>query len=214
MTNPYIPLLEQLAAVSQSGLAYTESAYDRDRYETLRRITAELHSALAKDVLGDGTKVVPADLFEQLYPREIGYRTPKIDVRGIVFREGRVLLVHEKSDGRWSVPGGWADIGESPAENVIKEIREESGYQARVLRLLALLDRSRHGHGNFPWYTYKAFFLCEVEGTPLGHSMETQGVGFFGLDELPELSTGRITEPLLRRFHEMHVDNVQAAWFD
>lgn len=223
VTHPIPVLLEQLAALSQSGLAYTQSEYDRDRYESLRRITAQLHSALVHSALvhsaladtssNDGAPTAE-DHFERLYPREIGYRTPKVDVRGIVFRDDRILLVHEKTDGRWSVPGGWADIGESPAENVVKEIREESGYHARVLRLLALLDRSRHGHGQFPWCTYKVYFSCEVEGEPVESSMETQGVGFFKLDDLPELSTGRITATLIRRFYEMHTSAELGAWFD
>jgi ADP-ribose pyrophosphatase YjhB (NUDIX family) len=206
-------LVEQLAAIAQSGLAYTDSVYDRDRYVKLRELTSQLHGLLVAEH-PPASALVGDDLFEQLYPEEIGYRTPKVDVRGIVFRDGRVLLVNEKSDGRWSVPGGWADVGESPSESIVKEIREESGYDAKVVRLLALLDRSRHGHGPFPWHTYKAFFLCEVAGKPLGDSMETQGVGFFALDALPELSTGRITAAQLHRMYAMVQSDEYTPWID
>jgi ADP-ribose pyrophosphatase YjhB (NUDIX family) len=143
---------------------------------------------------------------------ETGPATPKVDVRAAVFLEGRILLVKEP-DG-WSVPGGWADVGESPSEAAARETLEESGYRVRPLRLLAAYDRDRHGHPPIPYHVYKLVYLCEVlDGMP-SSEVDTEGVGFFGEHELPDLSVSRVTRAQISRFFEQRRDPDQAADFD
>ena len=121
----------------------------------------------------------------ELFAGDSGYATPKVDVRGVVFRAGKILLVQERSDGLWTMPGGWADVGDSPADAVVREIQEESGYEARATKLLALLDRNRHGHPLHVNHIYKAFIRCEIIGGSPTTSHEIQGVGFFAEGEIP-----------------------------
>lgn len=186
---------KELQAIAQIGLAYPSgSHFDRERYERVREIAAQMMAA------GGGMdKTTLLGLFE----REEGYATPKVDVRGVVFRGDKVLLVREAADGGWTLPGGWADVNESPKESVVRELREESGYETRPVKLLAVYDRSRHGHlPAFPYHVYKLFILCELTGGEARVSRETSGVGFYGEDDLPELSVSRVTAAQIRRFFE------------
>ena len=133
-----------------------------------------------------------------LFACDTGYATPKVDVRGVVFQDGKLLLVQERSDGMWTLPGGWADVGDSPADAVIREIREESGYEIRATKLLALLDRNRHNHPPHVNHIYKVFIQCEIIGGSPTTSHEIQGVGFFAEDEIPELSLTRKVPRIVR----------------
>ena len=185
----------RLQALAQTGLTYASDPYDIERYEALRRIAAEMAAGNAPE----------AATLEEAFARETGYATPKVDVRGVVFDvEGRVLLVRERSDGKWTLPGGWADVGVSPAENVEREISEETGFQARAMKLLAVYDRRLHGHPAMLYHVYKMFFLCEITGgeAAVGGTTETDGVAFFAQSEIPPLSTGRVTAAQLDRFFE------------
>jgi ADP-ribose pyrophosphatase YjhB (NUDIX family) len=183
---------QRLQAIAQDGLTYAENVYDRERYEQLRELAAEIMAA------GCDT---PLDVIRGLFADQAGYATPKVDVRGAVFREGQVLLVQERSDGLWTLPGGWADPGYTPAENTVREVREESGYEARAIKLALVHDRSRHVVRPHPFYIYKLFFLCELVGGAPQPSIETAAVGFFDADDLPPLSLGRVTpEQLARMF--------------
>lgn len=129
----------------------------------------------------------------ELYAQEAGYATPKVDVRGAVFRDNAILLVREASDGRWALPGGWADVHDSPSESVVREIAEESGFETKVRKLAAVLDRSRHPHVPVrPFHIYKMFFVCELTGGAPRPNHEIQDVGFFEEDAIPELSLGRV----------------------
>jgi ADP-ribose pyrophosphatase YjhB (NUDIX family) len=139
------------------------------------------------------------NVIRDLFAGQVGYATPKIDVRGAVFRDDAILLVKERSDGCWTLPGGWADVGDSPAEAVVREIAEESGYLTRAVKLLALYDRNKHGHPPIPDHAYKLFFLCEIIGGAPAESTETNGVGFFAEDELPNLSLTRVTPAQIAR---------------
>lgn len=187
----------RVQALAQNGLTYTEGPFDRERYAELRRIAAEMMAAY-----GDAD---PARV-EGLFAADDGYATPKVDVRGVVFREGRILLVRETEDGLWTLPGGWADAGETPAEAVVKEIREESGYLTRADKLLAVYDRDRQGHPPLRWHVYKLLLRCELLGGEPAHSTETDGIGFFAEDELPPLSLGRILPAQIHRAFE-HLRN-------
>jgi ADP-ribose pyrophosphatase YjhB (NUDIX family) len=196
----------RLRAVAQNGRAYARDPFDLDRYREVERIAAEM--------MAEGTGTAPerlAGLFEQ----EVGYATPKLCVRGAVFRDGRLLLIRERTDDRWSLPGGWADIGESPAENVVKEIREESGFETRASKLLAVWDNWRHGHQPlYPLNVYTLIFRCEILGGEARTSVETSAVGFFGLEDLPELSGGRVTEAQITRLFEHQGEPDRPTEFD
>ena len=195
MTTQWLDWVKQLHAIGKIGLEYSENEYDRERYEQILTVASEItenHS--------DHTHETIADVFNH----ESGYITPKVDVRGVVFKRNQVLLVKEREDGKWTVPGGWADVGLTPSENVVKEIEEESGYQTKVVRLLAVYDRDKHGHWPpLAFHVYKMFFLCEIIGGAAADSHETSDVGFFDLNKLPELSTGRVTEKQLHHMLEL-----------
>lgn len=188
----------RLQALAQTGLAFAQDPYDIERYRALREIAAEM---LAAGTNGEVGKI------RDFLGRDSGYATPKVDVRGVVFRDEKILLVRERTDGTWSLPGGWADVNESPAENIVREIREESGFETRVTKLLAVWDRSKHPHEPaFPFHVYKLFLRCEISGGAATHSSETDGVDFFAEDELPELSITRVTAAQIHRLLE-HLRN-------
>jgi len=185
-------------AIAQSGLTYARDPYDVERYEALRALAAEM---LATHATESPVRV------EGLFAAEAGYATPKLDVRGVVFRaDGRLLLVRERSDGGWALPGGWVDVGESPSEAVEKEVREESGFVVRATKLLAVLDRDRHGHPPLAFHVHKLFVRCElVGGAPAAPGLETDGVGFFAADAVPPLSLTRVTPAqVARMFEHLH----------
>jgi len=168
---------KQLAALAQNGLTFSDNPYDIERYEHLRQIAAEM--------MAEGFDLDKKSLLD-LFAREQGYATPKVDVRGAAFRDGKILLVREALDGGWTLPGGWADPCQSPSEAVVREIFEESGFEARVCKLAAVYDRSRHPHlPAIPFHIYKLFFLCEITGGAATESHETTGVAFFAENEIP-----------------------------
>jgi ADP-ribose pyrophosphatase YjhB (NUDIX family) len=145
---------------------------------------------------------------------ETGPATPKVDVRAAVFREGRILLVKEPGDEGWSLPGGWADVGESASEAAARETLEESGYRVRPVKLLAAYDRDRHGHPPIPYHVYKLVFLCEILDDAPSAEVDSDEVRFFGEDELPELSITRVTLAQVSRFFEHHREPDQPTDFD
>ena len=186
---------QRLQSIAQTGLHYDAHPFDRLRYEDVMQIAAEMLAA------GSDTAV---DEIKPLLRIDKGHTTPKIDVRGVVFQDDKILLVQEKLDNyRWTLPGGWADIGESAGVSVAREIYEETGYHARAVKLLALYDRNQHAHPPYQFHAYKAFFRCELLSdlrAPDPRNVETGEVGFFGEAELPELSTGRVTAEQIQRF--------------
>lgn len=186
----------QLMAIAQNGMTYAENSFDRERYEQVRQVAAEM---LAEQSDTDFRKVL------DLFSGEVGYATPKVDVRGVVFRDDQILLVKEREDGRWTLPGGWADVNESPREAVVREVVEESGYQTRAGKLLAVWDRAKHPHvPPFPYHIYKIFILCELTGGEAAASHETEQVGFFPEDGMPDLSISRVTPGQIARLFEHH----------
>lgn len=194
MRSRWLDWARKIQALALNGLTYTEGKFDRQRYEELQRIAAEMLAAL-------GGGEAPGKVLDLLRLQD-GYMTPKVDVRGVVFLEGKILLVREREDGGWTLPGGWADVGESPAEAVVKEIREESGYETRAVKLLAVLDRDRHGHPPLTWHAWKLFIRCELVGGAPADSIETEGARFFDEHEIPELSRSRVMPAQIRRLFE------------
>ncbi|MDE2334404.1 MAG: NUDIX hydrolase [Rhodospirillales bacterium] len=208
-TDPrWLSWARELQALAQSGLAFEPNMYDRERYEQLRALAAQImahHSGAS----------VPR--IETLFEQESGYATPKVDVRGAAFDgAGRILLVREVADGgRWTLPGGWADVNLTPAENVAKEMREESGYEVRVRKLAAAWDRTRQGHAASLFSCVKLFFICDIVGGEARTSLETSEVGWFAEMALPrDLSLGRVLPAQLHRMFAHARDAHLPADFD
>ena len=194
----WVSVSQRLQALAQTGLAYTESEYDRERYREINAIGQQIMAQLSN---------VNIEHIIQLIPDEIGYRTPKVDIRAIIFRgRDELLMVQEKIDNnRWTVPGGWADIGYSPFEVAEKEVWEETGLQVKAKRLLAVFDKKMHPHPYQPWYVYKLFILCEETGGELlAQTNETSGIAWIPKKELSNLSlsTDRATYSQLAKMFE------------
>lgn len=186
MSNPpWLERAQRLQAIAQTGLTYCRDPFDQERYETVRAIAAE--------IMAGGAGVEDAAPIVDLFRGDTGYATPKVDVRAAVFDGGRLLLVREREDGCWTLPGGWADVGSAPSVNAVREVREESGYEVEVLKLAAVYDRDRQGHPPIPFHAYKLFFICRLTGGTAAHSNETDGVDFFEEGNLPQLSLTRVT---------------------
>ena len=184
-------LARKLQAIAQTGLEFNQNEYDRDRYETIAKIAAEL-MAMHCDA--------PIERFQELFAQQSGYATPKVDVRSAVFREGKILMVREAADGLWTVPGGWADVNDSPREAAEREVWEESGFRVKATKMAAVYDRAKHPHvPPLPFHVYKMFFVCEILSGEARPSRETPEVGFFALDALPPLSVSRVLEFQIRR---------------
>jgi ADP-ribose pyrophosphatase YjhB (NUDIX family) len=198
----------RLAALAQDGLAYTTNPYDQDRFQQIGQLAAQLLAELSQR---------SADEFVLELGRDAGYATPKIDVRGAVFDDTeRVLLMRERIDGRWSLPGGWADPGEAPSVAVTREVLEESGYPTTAVKLIACWDREKQANPPpMPVHIYKLFFLCQLDGPARAPSaLETLDVGWFTLDALPPLSLGRVNPDQLSRALQHHRDRLLPTEFD
>lgn len=193
---------QRLQAIAQAGIAYHSNQYDLERYQDLRTISARLLEELTDE---------PFEKIVRVFASETGYPTPKVDVRSVMFRGGNeILLVQEKADhNNWTLPGGWADVGCSPFEAAIKEAEEETGLRVKPVRLLAVLDKRKHPHPPQPWYVYKIFIECRIEGGELKRvTPETCGARWFGKDQLPrtQLSTDRVTLSQLENLFRFAVD--------
>jgi ADP-ribose pyrophosphatase YjhB (NUDIX family) len=177
-------LAQELLSIAQEGLTYSKDRYDIDRFKRLKAISARIMSDFTDTNL---------EKLTALYAEEKGYSTPKLDIRGAIFQNRKLLLVQEKDTQKWSIPGGWADVGLSPAENVVKEVAEEAGLQVKPLKILAVWDKRFHAHPPDSYHVYKIVFLCEIIGGTLTPGFETRDVRYFAQDEIPPLSTNRIT---------------------
>ncbi len=179
----WIALSRELKSIAEEGLRFSEGPFDRTRYLRLHELSSLPMQWVAPDFK---------------WPQEFGYATPKVDVRAAVFDESRkILLVQEASSGEWTLPGGWADLNLSPAENAVKEVREESGIEVEAVKLIACWDKDRQGHPRQPEHIYKLVFLCQMTGGKLATSQETSGSGFFHVTELPPLCPHRAAKHYL-----------------
>jgi ADP-ribose pyrophosphatase YjhB (NUDIX family) len=207
-SHPPRDLLEwarEVQAIAQNGLAFTRDPFDRERYTRLTELVARLLSR---------TLEMPVGAARALWADEHGYATPKVDVRGGVFLDAQVLLVRERADGRWTLPGGWVDVNDAPSEAVAREIHEESGYRARPVKLAALIDKNRHPHPPGVHHIYKLFFVCELLGGAPAASNETDAVAFFPVHTLPPLSTGRVLASQIERLYQHRIDPTLPTDFD
>ncbi len=201
----WLDMAKRLQALAQAGLTFSENKYDIDRYEQIRQLSTEI----MRDFTG-----MDMHTLVDVFASEKGYQTPKVDVRGVVFRDNQILMVRETIDGGWTIPGGWADVGLTPFEVARKEVFEEAGLIVSPVRLLAVLDKKCHNHPPDLYHIYKIFVLCEEKGGTLQGGMETSEVGFFGPDNLPPLSMPRITEDQIRLMFEYKNDPRKPAVCD
>ena len=205
MQLKWLEWAKQIQAISQAGLAYSKDMYDLERFEQLRTLSIEIMQTYT-DV--EEVKI------RELFASDTGYQTPKVDVRGVVFDEDRILLVRERTDGAWALPGGWADVGLSAKEVVVKEVKEEAGLEVAPVRLLGVVDKKFHPHPPSPIHVYKIFILCEVVGGQAAAGMETLDVGYFGEADLPALSTERNTIGQIRTLFDMKRNPEREILFD
>lgn len=184
--------MRRLQAIAQNGLNYTQSPFERERFEEVREIAVEL--AAAEDE--------PLEELAARFAAESGHACPKIDVRAAAIRDGRVLLVRGSDDGLWTLPGGWAEVGESPRVSVEKELAEESGYRGRATKLVGIYEQDVRHRPRWPFYGWKLLFLCELaDGEPAApQASEIADVGFFAEDQLPELSRRTAPEHVAAAF--------------
>jgi ADP-ribose pyrophosphatase YjhB (NUDIX family) len=205
-SSDQLNFVKRIQALSDTGLVYAENEYDRERYEELKEISLKLLATMADR---------PLSALQNFYMPVIDYPTPKVDVRGFVLNDAKeVLMVKESEDDKWTIPGGWADVGYSPSEVVVKEIEEETGFKTDVVRLLAIYDKKCHPHPPQPFYIYKLNFLCRICGGKLKPSFDIKDVGFFPIDKLPELSEDRILQRQLEQLYKMVIDDDQVVYFD
>lgn len=195
----------EIQALAQTGLAFTTSQYDRLTFERLSEIAAEI-------VAGHSQLVFPE--IKRVFSLEPGYATPKVDIRAAVVRDGRILLVREKADGKWAMPGGWADVGDRPSETAERETQEESGFVVRAAKLLGAFDANRGEKASVFFHAVKLVFLCELLGGEANPSMETLAVDFFDFDNLPPLSEHRTSLRLLDEVRAHLADPLRPAAFD
>jgi len=198
--NPrWLDWAQKISALAQSGLAYSRNPFEIERYRAIQQIAAEMLTVEGK---------IPLETVQDLLDGEGGYATPKLDIRGVVFKDNRILLVKELADGGWTLPGGFVDVGEPPSRAVEREVYEESGYLVKAKKLLAVYDRNLHGHTPYFFHLYKLFIRCELVGGMAADSIETAGADFFTEENHPPLSLARFTAEELRRmfYHLSHPD--------
>jgi ADP-ribose pyrophosphatase YjhB (NUDIX family) len=206
MDPQWLRWAKQLQAIAQSGLTFAKDPYDIERYQALREIALDIMTHVGNTNIA---------VLRTIFQNEIGYCTPKIDVRGAAFKDQKILLVRERSDMLWTLPGGWGDIGLTPSENIEKEFVEESGYQVKTIKLAAVYDRTKQGHTPpHPHDTYKLFFLCEIIGGAPQASIETSEISFFAEQALPELSLSRVTSAQIIRMFEHYRNPLLLADYD
>lgn len=181
--EPWLSWAKELQFIAQAGLTYSKDPYDLERFGRIREIAAEM--------IANRTEI-PLEKVKDLFCNETGFQTPKLDTRGVIVEEGKILLVQE-TNGTWSLPGGWVDVDQSIGSNTEKEVFEEAGLQVRATRLLALQDRNRHNRPVYAYGIIKAFVQCEVLGGTFTPNLETVDSRYFSLEELPELSEDKTT---------------------
>ncbi|MEW5819439.1 MAG: NUDIX hydrolase [Cyanobacteriota bacterium] len=201
----WLDIARRLQAISQNGLEFSNNPFDLDRYKSISDVVLYIY---------ENHTNINSEYLKDIFAKEKGYATPKIDVRAVVFSNDKILMVREKSDNAWSLPGGWADVGQSASECVEREVMEESGYSVKAVKLLAVNDRDRQGHPKLPYYVYQIAFLCELIGGNPSTSNETSDVRFFAPDNLPELSLIRVTKKQIERYFELYKNPQLPVYFD
>jgi len=182
----------EIQALAQTGLAFSENPYEEERNQKLMHLASEIvasHSDLEKDEI------------QESMIRQPGYATPKIDVRGAIIRKGKILLVQEAMDRKWCMPGGWADVGDEPVASIVREVKEESGFDVRITKVIGVFDANRDGRPMELYHAFKIVFLGEITGGEAQTSHETLAVDFYTLNDPPPLS--------MNRTHPRHLEEIQ-----
>jgi len=195
---------KELQSLAQAGLFYGHDDFDKERYQRIREIAAEM--------MADRTGL-PVDTVKDLFCDGVGYQTPKIDTRAAIFDNGKILLVRERN-GKWSIPGGWCDYDMSPAENTVKEAKEESGLDIRIDRLIAVQDRDKHNQPPYAYKVVKIFYLCHAVGGSYRSNIETTESGYFSLDALPPLAEEKCSEEQVKLCFDAYRNDDPAVEFD
>lgn len=198
--------IKKLKAIADIGLLYSKNDYDKERYIEIQGIAYKLLSEMSGH---------PLDALQASFPVAQDYPTAKVDIRGLVLSDqNKILLARESADGKWSLPGGWADVGYSPTETVVKEVKEETGLDVTVKALLALFDKRFHAHPPQPFYVYKLVFLCEPTSSTLAKGFDVLDVQYFAIDNLPELSEDRILKSQIELVYQKAIRADFITYFD
>ncbi|MBN1996593.1 NUDIX hydrolase [candidate division KSB1 bacterium] len=203
LTPLWLKFCREIQAISQTGLAFTENEFEKQRYVRLSEIAAEMTNSVSQ---------INYDTLAESFRLQKGYATPKIDVRGAVIKDGKILLVQERSDHAWCMPGGWVDVGEAPAQSVVREVREESGFIVSAQKIVGVFDANRSGRPMEFFHAFKIVFLCELLGGEAQPSNETCAVGFYEFEKLPELSQNRTNKRHLKVI-QAHLKNPNTPVF-
>ena len=195
MTFNWLQVAKEIQSIAQAGLTYSENTFDRDRYQKLRDLSTKIMEEFTD---------APQEKIRNLFASEKGYQTPKVDIRAVIFRNGKILMVRELLDGKWTLPGGWADVCYSPFEIAAKEVLEEAGIQVEPTRLLAVFDKMKHPHPPDIYHVYKLFILCKDSGSEVKPGLETTQADWFGRDEIPVLSELRITNEQIETMFDFY----------
>ena len=203
LTPKWLEIAREIQQLSQTGLAFTNNDYEKERYKRLNEITSEIiehHTDLEKESL------------HKVLMNQPGYATPKVDVRAAVIKDGKILLVQESTDNCWAMPGGWADVGNLPSEVASRECKEESGYDVKPIKVVGVFDANRSGRPLEFFHAFKIIFLCELNGGEAKPSDETLDVQFFDFNDLPSLSLNRTNEKHLNEI-KLHLLNPERKTF-
>ncbi|MDM5327057.1 NUDIX hydrolase [Neobacillus sp. CF12] len=205
MEPKWLDWAKQLQSIAQAGLTYSKDVYDLERFELIRNISVDILNHYT-----DMDKPVIKDLFAG----GTGYATPKVDIRAVIFKDDKILMVRENTDGHWALPGGWADIGYTPSEVAVKEVKEESGFTVKPIRVIAVADKKCHPHPPSAFHVYKIFIQCEIIGGQPVKGIETSEVKFFAENELPPLSTARNTQSQIEMAFKYLKNPHDGVYFD
>jgi len=209
MTNTtpdhWLTIAKKINSIAQAGLTFTKDEFDKERYLELQQLSIEIINNITD---------IDTQKLDFVFNRDIGYQTPKVGVRAVVFREDKILMVKERMDDKWCLPGGYADTGMTPSEIVMNEVKEESGYEVKPIRILGLIDYNKHQSKPFPFDLYQLFMECEITGGEAKIGIETSDVGFFSIDNLPELSVRRVTKEQIIKMFELYRNKELEPIFD
>ncbi len=201
----WLTIAKKINSIAQTGLAFTKDKFDKERYNELLDLSIQILKNITE---------IDSQKLKFVFNRDIGYQTPKVGIRAVVFKDEKILLVKERMDNKWCMPGGYADTGMTPGEIAVNEVKEESGYDVRPIRILGLIDYNKHQERPFPFDLYQLFMECEITGGEATAGIETSEVGFFDINNLPELSVRRVTKDQILKMYELFKNKELEPIFD